>query len=292
MAIETLADEGNSNNTMVSRTARQAPGSVNVNDMQQLSEDFHCPSHAPSQYGALDMHRAPHYSFLPRPSYRFATTSRSSCYYIQLGCASVIHVSNSGRWPDRLRISSCTLMLRSIARLQQHANFIRPKMSDLFIDLTAPNGKKYSQPIGLFINNEWVAGSKGNKITSINPTDESEIASVHAAEPEDVDKAVRAARAAFRNPEWQDMASSARGDLMYKLSQLVEANKELLATIETWDNGKPYQVALNEDLAEVAGCIKYYAGYADKIHGQVIDTTPNKLAYTIREPVGVCGQIM
>jgi aldehyde dehydrogenase (NAD+) len=51
-------------------------------------------------------------------------------------------------------------------------------------------------------------------------------------------------------------------------------------------------VALNEDLAEVAGCIKYYAGYADKIHGQVIDTTPAKLAYTIREPIGVCGQII
>ena len=56
--------------------------------------------------------------------------------------------------------------------------------------------------------------------------------------------------------------------------------------------GKPYSVALNEDLAEVSGCLKYYAGYADKIHGQVIDTTPAKLAYTIREPIGVCGQII
>ncbi|RMY90234.1 hypothetical protein D0861_03740 [Hortaea werneckii] len=164
-------------------------------------------------------------------------------------------------------------------------------MSDLAVELTAPNGKKYTQPTGLFINNEWVASSKGNKITSINPTDESEIASVHAAEPEDVDKAVEAARAAFKGP-WRDMSPSERGDLMFKLSQLVEENKELLATIETWDNGKPYQVALNEDLAEVSGCLKYYAGYADKVHGQVIDTGSAKLAYTIREPVGVCGQII
>jgi len=111
------------------------------------------------------------------------------------------------------------------------------KMSDLSIELTAPNGKKYTQPTGLFINNEWVASSKGNKITSINPTDESEITSVHAAEPEDVDKAVEAARAAFKGP-WRDMASTERGDLMYKLSQLVEENKEVLATIETWDNGR------------------------------------------------------
>nr|POF02584.1 aldehyde dehydrogenase [Quercus suber] len=164
-------------------------------------------------------------------------------------------------------------------------------MSSLTVELTAPNGKKYTQPTGLFINNEWVAGSKGEKITSINPTDESEIASVHAAEVEDVDKAVDAARAAFKGP-WRDLASTERGNLLFKLSALVETNKEILATIETWDNGKPYSVALNEDLAEVSGCLKYYAGYADKIHGQVIDTTAAKLAYTIREPIGVCGQII
>ena len=110
------------------------------------------------------------------------------------------------------------------------------KMSDLSIELTAPNGVKYTQPTGLFINNEFVASSKGNKITSINPTDESEIASVHAAEPEDVDKAVDAAKAAFKGP-WREMAPSERGDLMFKLSELVEKNKEVLATIETWDNG-------------------------------------------------------
>lgn len=78
--------------------------------------------------------------------------------------------------------------------------------------------------------------SKGDKISTINPTDESEITSVHAAEKEDVDKAVAAARAAFKG-EWRDMDSSHRGELIYKLASLVEENKELLATIETWDNG-------------------------------------------------------
>jgi len=164
-------------------------------------------------------------------------------------------------------------------------------MSGLSIELTAPNGVKYTQPTGLFINNEWVKSSKGNKITSINPTDESEICSVEAAEPEDIDKAVDAARKAFKG-EWRDMASTERGELMFKLAALVEQHKETLATIETWDNGKPYTVARDEDLAEVAGTLKYYAGYADKIHGQVIDTTAAKLAYTIREPIGVCGQII
>ena len=144
-------------------------------------------------------------------------------------------------------LSQVRLMFsRSPTRLLDHLRTSFPRivnvqsirrMSDLSIELTAPNGKKYTQPTGLFINNEWVASSKGNKITSINPTNEAEITSVHAAEPEDVDKAVEAARAAFKGP-WREMASTERGDLMYKLSQLVEENKELLATIETWDNGK------------------------------------------------------
>ena len=164
-------------------------------------------------------------------------------------------------------------------------------MSDLSVEVTAPNGVKYTQPTGLFINNEFVAGSKGNKITSINPTDESEIASVHAAEPEDVDKAVNAARAAFKGP-WRDMATTDRGGLMLKLAELVEKNAEVLATIETMDNGKPYSMSLSEDIPETAGSLRYYAGFADKIHGQVIDTSPAKLAYTIREPIGVCGQII
>ncbi|QDS68867.1 hypothetical protein FKW77_007474 [Venturia effusa] len=165
-------------------------------------------------------------------------------------------------------------------------------MADLSVELTAPNGRSFVQPTGLFIGNEWVEGSEGEMIASVNPTDETEITKVHAASAADVDKAVAAAKAAFKNPAWRDMATTERGDLMFKLVRLVEENKETLATIETWDNGKPYSVALNEDIAEVTGTLRYYAGWADKITGQVIDTTPAKLAYTIREPIGVCGQII
>jgi aldehyde dehydrogenase (NAD(P)+) len=166
-------------------------------------------------------------------------------------------------------------------------------MSSLTVELTAPNGISYPQPTGLFINNEWLPSSKNDKITSINPTNESEIASVHAAEPEDVDKAVAAARKAFDSEEWRDVDVSSRGALIHKLSQLVEQNKELLATIETWDNGKPYSVSLNEDLPEVINTLKYYAGWADKIHGSTIPTKPSlKLAYTLRQPIGVCAQII
>ncbi|KAF2840504.1 aldehyde dehydrogenase-like protein [Patellaria atrata CBS 101060] len=165
-------------------------------------------------------------------------------------------------------------------------------MSDLSVELTAPNGRKYTQPTGLFINNEWVKAKSGETITTVNPADEKEITTVQAAGPEDVDIAVAAARKAFKDPSWKDIGGRARADMLFKLSALIDEHKETLATIETWDNGKPYSVALNDDLGEVVYCIKYYAGWADKIHGQVVDTGPTKLAYTLREPLGVCGQII
>ncbi|EEA19094.1 mitochondrial aldehyde dehydrogenase [Talaromyces marneffei ATCC 18224] len=165
-------------------------------------------------------------------------------------------------------------------------------MTNLQVQLTAPNGRTYIQPTGLFINNEWVPSSDGKKIASINPTNETEIVSVHAASTADIDKAVAAARAALISPSWRDLPASDRGKLLYKLADIVEENRLMLATIETWDNGKPFTVARDEDLTEVIGTLRYYAGWADKSFGQVIDTTPDKFAYTLREPVGVCGQII
>jgi aldehyde dehydrogenase (NAD+) len=115
---------------------------------------------------------------------------------------------------------------------------------------------------------------------------------VEAASAEDIDKAVAAARAAFNDPAWRELPNTDRGALMYKLAELVEQEKEVLATLDTWDNGKPYQVALNEDLAEVTGTIRYYAGWADKIHGATIPTHGAKFAYTLKQPIGVCAQII
>lgn len=123
-------------------------------------------------------------------------------------------------------------------------------------------------------------------------SDETEIISVYAASSEDVDIAVSAAREAFNSPAWRDLPPTERGLLLLDLASLVEDHGETLATIETWDNGKPYQVALDEDVTEVVNTLRYFGGYADKIHGQVIDTGPAKFAYTIREPLGVCGQII
>ncbi|KAJ5324182.1 hypothetical protein N7476_002782 [Penicillium atrosanguineum] len=165
-------------------------------------------------------------------------------------------------------------------------------MSSLSVQLTAPNGRVWTQPTGLFINNQWVKSSDGKKIASINPATEKEITSVHAASEQDVNDAVKAARAALNHPSWRDLPGTDRGKMMNKLAQLIEDNRETLATIETCDNGKPYTVSRDDDLTETAETIRYYSGYADKIFGQVIGTTPDKFAYTVREPVGVCGQII
>ncbi|KAK4934251.1 mitochondrial aldehyde dehydrogenase, partial [Elasticomyces elasticus] len=162
----------------------------------------------------------------------------------------------------------------------------------LAVQVTAPNGRRIELPTGLFINNKWVKAVKGGSITSINPADETNIASVQAATADDVDIAVKAARAALLQPNWVDMHPSARGELIRKLSDLVQEHMEDLATLETWDNGKPYSVSLNEDLPEVVSCLRYFAGFADKLHGQVIEGGATKFAYTVREPIGVCGQII
>ncbi|CAG5183315.1 uncharacterized protein ALTATR162_LOCUS10520 [Alternaria atra] len=149
------------------------------------------------------------------------------------------------------------------------------------------------QPTGLFIDNEFVdSSSPTNTISSIDPATEKEIAVVQAASEQDVDRAVQAAKKALKNPEWKQICVTQRGRLMAKLADLMEENKELLATIDAWDNGKPYSVALNEDLPEAFSTIRYYAGWADKISGQTISTTPQKFAYTLRQPIGVIAQII
>ncbi|KAK3322393.1 aldehyde dehydrogenase domain-containing protein [Apodospora peruviana] len=160
------------------------------------------------------------------------------------------------------------------------------------VELKAPNGKSWSQPVGLFINNEFVKSSNEQKLASINPTNEEEICSVYAATAEDVETAVSASRKAFKDPSWKGLSGTERGALMTKLADLVAENAEILATIECLDNGKPYTVALTENVPEVVNVLKYYAGYADKNFGQVIDVGPAKFAYTVKEPLGVCGQII
>lgn len=101
-----------------------------------------------------------------------------------------------------------------------------------------------------------------------------------------------AARAALKHNSWKRLSATDRGILMTRLAELMHEKRELLATIDAWDNGKTYAEALDGDMVEAVGVIRYYAGWADKTFGQTISTTPEKFAYTLRQPVGVIAQII
>merc|ERR1712225_223769 len=147
-----------------------------------------------------------------------------------------------------------------------------------------------TQPTGLFINNEWVKGVDGKTFETINPATEEVICSVSEATEKDVDIAVAAASKAFEGT-WRKETPENRGKLLVKLADLIEKNLDLIAAVESLDNGKALGMAKG-DIGMVAGCLRYYGGWADKIEGKVIDTNQDTFTYTRQEPIGVCGQII
>ncbi|KIX04342.1 aldehyde dehydrogenase [Rhinocladiella mackenziei CBS 650.93] len=148
----------------------------------------------------------------------------------------------------------------------------------------------YEQPLGLYIDGKWVKGVEGKTFETINPTNEKPIIAVYEAGPEDVDIAVKAARKAF-NGVWSQTLPSVRGAMLTKLADLFDEYSDTLAAIESLDNGKALSMA-KVDVQLSSGCLRYYGGWADKIHGKTIDTDPETFNYTRHEAVGVCGQII
>jgi hypothetical protein len=134
-----------------------------------------------------------------------------------------------------------------------------------------------------FINNEFVKGVDGKTFEVINPSDETVITSVHEATEKDVDIAVSAARKAFEG-DWRKETPENRGKLLVNLANLFEKNTDLLAAVESLDNGKAITMAKG-DVAACVGCLRYYGGWADKIEGKVVDTGPDTFNYIRKEPV-------
>jgi len=143
-----------------------------------------------------------------------------------------------------------------------------------------------------FIGGKWIPSASGKTFDTIHPATEEVITQVAEGDVEDVDLAVDAARDALENGPWATMDARDRGRLMYKLADLIEEEKEELAALETLDNGKPIRDAMAADIPLVIDCLRYYAGFADKIHGQTIPVRGDYFTYTRREPVGVVGQII
>ena len=145
---------------------------------------------------------------------------------------------------------------------------------------------------GILIGDEWRPSVSGKTFQTINPATEEVICEVAEGDKEDVDLAVHAARAAFESGSWSRMDARDRGRLLMKLADLMETNLDELAALETLDNGKPINDARAADLPLAIDCLRYYAGWADKIHGDTIPVRGDYFCYTRREPIGVCGQII
>lgn len=150
----------------------------------------------------------------------------------------------------------------------------------------------------MLINGEWVAPASGKTFATLNPATGEELAQVAEGESEDVNRAVKAARRAFDSGPWRGITPSERGRMILKLADLLEANLEEFARLETLDNGKPLTVSRVADVPLAVDLFRYMAGWATKIEGNTIPISvpyapgAKFLAYTLREPVGVVAQII
>ncbi len=149
---------------------------------------------------------------------------------------------------------------------------------------------------GLLIGGRWLPAATGETFAVENPAQENTIANVARGGAEDVQRAVAAARRAFEDGAWRRMNPSDRGQLLWRLADRIEAQAEEFAQLESLDNGKPLAVALAADVALTVDHFRYYAGWATKVEGETIPINSGDgaayLDYTMREPIGVVGQII
>ncbi len=149
------------------------------------------------------------------------------------------------------------------------------------------------QSIKMLIGGQWVESASGKTFETINPSTGEVLAKVVEGDSEDINRAVIAARKAFESGSWPKLTPSQRGRLLLKLADLIEQNAEELAQLETLDNGKPIRYSRAGDVPLTADHFRYFAGWATKLEGETIPVSiPNMFTYTLREPVGVVGQII
>src|SRR5216684_245980 len=143
----------------------------------------------------------------------------------------------------------------------------------------------------LFINGEWVESSSNKTFPVYDPATEEVIAQAPDANFEDVGRAVAAARAAFDEGPWATTTAQERGRVLFRLADKIRQNTAMLAELECRNTGKPI-VEAEYDIGDVATCFEYYGGLANKVNGSVMPVPANALSFTLREPVGVAGQII
>src|SRR5580698_5053273 len=147
----------------------------------------------------------------------------------------------------------------------------------------------------MLINGKWVDAASGKTFPTYNPATGEVLANVAEGDKEDINRAVAAARAAFDTGRWSKITPSQRGKMIWKLADLIEQHAEEFAQLESLDNGKPLAIARVADIPGTIDLFRYMAGWATKIEGNTIPISAHGakfLAYTLREPIGVVGQII
>ena len=141
----------------------------------------------------------------------------------------------------------------------------------------------------LFIDGKFEDGD--SERTLINPANGAVLCKVAEASTKQTEKAIKAARKAFDQGPWPKTTAQERAQILFKLADMIEANAEELAELETLNAGKPLREA-NYDIADSANCFRYYAGLITKPSGQSVDVPAPSVSQIVREPIGVCGQII
>lgn len=195
------------------------------------------------------------------------------------------------RPPDRFR-SQKPPLYKSRNPHSPHYCFLQHS-STMSAKINLYNNTSIDLPTGLFINNEFRPSSDGSTFTTPNPATGEDLVTLSAATEKDIDAAVAAAREAFENVWGKNSTPGERAEIMNKWADLIEEDIENLAQLESLDNGKPIWMARDVDIVDSIGCLRYYAGLADKIEGRTIELQEGvKVAFTRPEPIGVCGQII
>lgn len=148
------------------------------------------------------------------------------------------------------------------------------------------------KPKKLLIDGKWVDAESGKTFETRNPATDEVLCKVAEGSKADVDKAVKAARKAFEEGPWRKMAAAERARLLYKLADAIESHADEFAQIETLDNGKPIKESRWVDVVQAVETFRYYAGWVTKLEGETTNVNSNFFTYTLREPIGVVGQII
>ncbi|KAG9153452.1 hypothetical protein Leryth_025743 [Lithospermum erythrorhizon] len=191
---------------------------------------------------------------------------------------------------------SRSLMKASVPKLSNGRNYRLERGIRRFSKATAlkdpikPSVKvEYTQ---LLINGQFVDAASGKTFKTLDPRTGDVIADVAEGDAEDIDRAVGAARKAFDEGPWPRMTAYERSKILLGTADLIEKHNDEIAALETWDNGKPYEQSAQVEVPMIARIFRYYAGWADKIHGMTVPSDGSYHCQTLHEPIGVAGQII